>query len=97
MHYPRTVLFLCKRIIDHYPLAQDQLEAANKELFRQGFCQEVQFPAYLLWMLEELQTFTDAAKAGRWMGYVQRALGPGVNLDIVTLQENRDIVRSEVD
>lgn len=91
MRYPHTVAVLLKRINERYPDAFRQLETkTDLSAFRRGEYSDEQFPSYLLWMLRELRGFHDAAQAGRWLGWVQRSLEV---LTIVTLQENRDLVR----
>ena len=92
MRYPYTVAVLSERIRQHYPDAPVKLEAVNRAAFQRGDYQEGHFPAYLLWMLHELQTFEDAGQAGRWLGWALRSLEI---LKVTTLQENRDLVRAD--
>ena len=90
MKYPHTAWELSKRIYANYPDALDRLKVADKLLFLKGQYAQAEFPAYLLWMLRELQAFDDSGKAGRWLGWVMRSLEI---LNVVTLQENRDFTR----
>jgi len=90
MKYDFTVATLSAYILNHYPSAKDELQLANKDLFLAGKYENEQFPAYLLWMLQELEIFTDREKAARWLGWVMRSLEV---LKVVTLQENRTFVK----
>lgn len=92
MKYPHTVEILSKRICNCYPNAPAILQAAEKNLFQQGQYSDIQFPAYLIWMLQELETFQDREQAGRWLGWVMRSLE---TLGIMSLQENHELIRTD--
>lgn len=47
-------------------------------------------PCHLRWMLRELSSFTDAGKAGRWLGFVQGLL---IERGLTTVQTERDFTR----
>ncbi len=95
MKYPQTVEVLSARIRQHYPNAADQLEAADKLLFKQGIYHDIQFPAYLLWMLEQLDGFEDRETAGRWLGWAGAKMDGITVLNITTLQDVRNLVRAD--
>ncbi len=95
--YPLTVKTLAECICQKFPHAQNQLEKSSIIDFRQGIFKPHFLPAYLLWMLQELEKFDDREKAGRWLGWVMAKLDGIPVLDVVTLQENRDLIRSDKD
>ena len=47
-------------------------------------------PCHLRWMLQEMSGFTDAGKAGRWLGFVQGLL---IERGLTTVQVERDFTR----
>ena len=95
MKYASTVKAFAERIAMAYPDARVKMEEADKDLFRRGVYLPSQFPAYLLWMMRELQTFDDERKVGSWMGWVAKAMDSTHCLDLVTNQECRDLMRSD--
>lgn len=95
MKYPQTVKALAERICQKYPHAQNQLEKSSVDDFRKGIFKPHFLPAYLLWMLQELETFNDREKAARWLGWVMGKLDGIAVLDVVTIQENRDLIRAD--
>ncbi|HLD70658.1 MAG TPA: hypothetical protein VI937_02140 [Negativicutes bacterium] len=95
MKYASTVKAFAERIAMAYPDARVKMEEADKDLFRKGVYFPSQFPAYLLWMMRELQTFDDERKVGSWMGWVAKAMDSTHCLDLVTNQECRDLMRSD--
>jgi len=95
MKYPQTVKALVGRICQSYPATQNQLEESSVDDFRKGIFKPHFLPAYLLWMLQELETFEDREKAARWLGWVMGKLDSIPVLNVVTLQENRDLIRAD--
>jgi hypothetical protein len=94
MFYPNTVASLRKYILIKFPRAKAAVET-NKTIdqIKKPFFRA----CYALWMLDRLQTFTggddpvaEAARRGRWIGYVQRELEV---LEIVTNEQNRAMIR----
>ena len=79
----------------HYPKVCSAIVAGIKVLNPDELptSHDMKKPGYLLWMVEEMQTFTDREKAARWIGWI---IAHAELLGIMDNDESRRLVRMEV-
>lgn len=95
MKYDVTVKELTRRIREHYPQAQDQMEQSSVRDLIQGIDRPHFLPVYILWMLKELETFEDREKAARWLGWIMGKVDGITVLHVATFQETRALVKAD--
>lgn len=52
-----------------------------------------EMPGYLIWMINQMQTFTDALKAARWIGWI---LAHAELQGFMDNETSRNLIRSDV-
>lgn len=80
----------------YYPNTKKAIRGAIKEKYPDAKTKEGidNLPSHLLWMLREIDWMEDnPGKAGRWIGYVLRAVE---EMGLSTNQASRDLVRKDV-
>lgn len=80
MFYPNTCAAIANGILSRCP----------EEVTTQDITKK---PGYLLWMMQEIQTFTDSEKAARWIGWI---IAHAELLGIMDNNESRRLVRMDV-
>lgn len=82
-YYPNTIKFVREILKKECPRAKVKANLKDPAS-----------PSHLLWMLREIEQFEDVpGLAGRWIGYVLRAME---EKKLLNNQQSRDIVRKDV-
>jgi len=79
-YYPNVCNAVSSGILQTNPNATETENMTNK-------------PGYLLWMIKEMQSFTDNEKAARWIGWI---IAHAEMLGIMDNTESRRLVRMDV-
>jgi hypothetical protein len=80
-YYPNTIGFLSQRIKKKYPQIKHTKIMKN-------------MPGYLLWMMEELQSFSNRSKRGRWIGWI---IAHSEILGLLSNKQSRKVVTLDVE
>ncbi|MDP3052511.1 MAG: hypothetical protein Q8N22_00980 [bacterium] len=78
-YYPNVIGFISKRLREKFPKVKPRKNLKNT-------------PAYLLWMMQEMQKFDDSVKAGRWIGWI---MAHAEMLGIMTNEKSRKLARMD--
>ncbi|MDD5547506.1 MAG: hypothetical protein PHN74_01205 [Candidatus Pacebacteria bacterium] len=78
-YYPNVIGFISVRLKKKFPKAKPNESQEN-------------MPAYLLWMMKEMQKFDDSVKAGRWIGWI---MAHAEVLGIMTNKQSRRLARMD--
>jgi hypothetical protein len=78
-YYPNLIQHIKPRLKKKFPAAKPERNRKN-------------IPGHLLWMMAEMQTFTDSAKAGRWIGWI---IAQAEILGVITEKQSRRLAKKD--
>lgn len=78
-YYPNIIEFISARLEKKFPKVKPRKNQKN-------------IPAYLLWMMQEMQKFDDSVKAGRWIGWI---MAHAEILGIMTNKQSRRLAKMD--
>ncbi len=76
----------------YYPNSINFIKEKIKEKFPQAERGEENLASHVLWMAEEMQTFSDSAKSGRWMGWI---FARAEIIGLLTNEESRMLTKKD--
>jgi len=80
-YYPTTIEYISIKIKHKFP--QVKLTRTMKNI-----------PGYLLWMMEELQSFSDKSKRARWIGWI---IAHSEMLGLLSNKQSRKVIKLDVE
>lgn len=78
-YYQNSINFIKKRVREKFPDANP----------KQG---QEDIISHLFWMIEEMRSFEDSAKAGRWIGWI---FARAENIGLLTNEESRTLAKKD--
>ena len=78
-YYPNVIEFISVRLEKRFPKIKPRKNQKN-------------IPAYLLWMMQEMQKFDDSVKAARWIGWI---MAHAEILGIMTNKQSRRLAKMD--